>query len=145
MDKSAQDIVVEQILNTPIKDVWNAITNLKEMKQWFFKDIPAFKPEVGFKVNFPVISRNNTFTHLWEILEVEPQKLIKYHWAYEEYEGDGFVTFELIEKGSQTLLRLTNEGLESFPQDIPEFERDSCVAGWEYFIKGMLKNYLEGK
>jgi len=145
MNKSTQNIIIEQILNTSIKEVWNAITRLEEMKQWFFNNIPEFKPEVGFKVSFPVISRNIVFTHAWEILEVEGNKKIKYKWAYEEYEGEGFVTFELFERGSQTLLRLTNEGLESFPQDIAEFERDSCQAGWDYFIKGTLKNYLEDK
>ena len=57
--------------------------------------------------------------------------------------GEGFVSFELFEKGEQSLLRLTNEGLETFPRDIPEFSRESCKAGWEYFIQQNLKAYLE--
>jgi len=145
MNKTQQPVIVEQILNSSIKEVWSAITNLDEMKQWFFNNIPAFKAEVGFKTQFPVVSVEVTFTHIWEILEVEPGRKIKYHWSYKEFKGEGFVTFELFEEGSQTLLRLTNEGLETFPQDVPEFERDSCIAGWEYFINGMLKNYLENK
>jgi len=143
MNKTQQLVIVEQIMSAPISEVWKAITNLKEMKQWFFNNIPDFKPEVGFKVSFPVISRNIVFTHAWEIIEVKVNKKIKYHWAYEEYKGEGKVTFELFDKGAQTLLQLTNEGLDSFPHDIPEFERDSCQVGWDYFIKGTLKNYLE--
>ncbi len=145
MNNFHENIIVEQIFYVSATEVWNAITKLEEMKQWFFNNIPAFKPEAGFKTSFPVISRNNTFTHVWEIVKVVPRKMIKYHWAYQEYEGEGCVTFELFDKGSQTLLRLTNEGLESFPQEIPEFERDSCQAGWDYFIKGTLKNYMDDK
>lgn len=145
MNKFNKNIIVEQILNASIYEVWKAITNLEEMKQWFFNNIPAFEAKVGFKTQFPVVSVEDTFTHIWEILEVEPNRKIKYYWSYKEFEGEGKVTFELIDKGSQTLIRLTNEGLESFPQDIPEFERDSCQAGWDYFIKGTLKNYLEEK
>jgi uncharacterized protein YndB with AHSA1/START domain len=145
MNRPHNPIIVEQIFHAPVTKVWIAITKLEEMKNWFFQNIPAFEPVVGFHTSFPVQSGDRTFTHIWKILEVEVNTKIKYHWAYEEYEGEGFVTFELFEQGDNTLLKLTNEGLESFPQDIAEFERDSCVAGWEYFIKGMLKNYLEEK
>jgi len=145
MNRPHNPVIVEKTFHASAPVVWSAITNLEEMKQWFFKNIPAFEPVVGFHTSFPVQSGERTFTHVWKILDAEPYKLIKYHWAYEEYEGEGFVTFELFEKGSQTLLRLTNEGLESFPQDISEFERESCIAGWEYFISGTLKNYLEEK
>lgn len=143
MNSPAQEIIVEQVLNASMSEVWNAITKLDEMKQWFFNNIPDFKAEVGFKTQFPVVSVEDTFTHNWEILELETGRKIKYHWSYKEFEGVGFVTFELFDKGAQTLLRLTNAGLESFPQNVPEFERDSCQAGWDYFIKGTLKNYLE--
>jgi hypothetical protein len=32
---------------------------------------------------------------------------------------------------------------ETFPDDIPEFRRDSCIGGWEYLIQKSLKEYLE--
>ena len=35
--------------------------------------------------------------------------------------------------------------VESFPQDIPEFSRMSCLGGWTYFINQSLKEYLEKK
>ena len=113
------------------------------MRQWFFNNIPAFMPVVGFETKFNVQSGDRNFMHLWKIVEAEANKKIKYHWSYEEYEGVAFVTFELLEKDEQTLLRLTNEGLETFTSDIPEFTRDSCIGGWEFFIKKNLKDYLE--
>ncbi|PLX15116.1 MAG: ATPase [Marinilabiliales bacterium] len=135
-------IIVEQAFNLSVIKVWNAITELNQMKQWFFGNIPDFKPELGFYTEFPVQSGERTFTHLWEITEIVPQKKIVYKWRYKEYEGEGKVIFELQEQGNQTILKLTNEGLETFPEEIPEFRRESCEGGWNYFIKERLKIYL---
>lgn len=41
------------------------------------------------------------------------------------------------------MLRLVNEGLETFPRDIPECSSESCEAGWKYFIRQNLKKFLE--
>ncbi|NOU16606.1 MAG: SRPBCC domain-containing protein [Bacteroidales bacterium] len=143
MNQISKPIVVEQEFNSSVGKVWNAITKLEEMKQWFFDNIPAFEPVVGFETEFSVQSEGRNFQHLWRILEVEPNKKIKYYWRYKEHKGEGFVTFELFESKENTKLRVTNEGLDSFPQDIPEFKRESCQAGWEFFIKERLKTYLD--
>lgn len=138
-----QPIRVSQEFNKSKEEVWRAITELDQMIQWYFNNIPAFKPEVGFKTDFPVQSEERTFHHLWEILEVVPNQLIKYSWRYKEYPGEGVVTFSLEDAGAgKTLLTVINEGLESFPDNIPEFKPESCRAGWEYFIQGNLKDYL---
>ncbi len=138
-----EPIIVEQYFKKDINVVWKAITELDQMTKWFFENIPDFKPEVGFKTQFNVQSAERNFFHLWEIIKVDPGKKIVYDWRYQEYPGIGKVTFELAEKDDQTVLKLTNEGLESFPDDIPEFTRESCVGGWNYFIKERLKTYLE--
>lgn len=78
-----------------------------------------------------------------EVLEVISEKRIKYSWQYPDIDGYSTVSFELSEINNQTRLKLTVDGLESFPQDIPEFSRESCTEGWFYFIKQRLKNYLE--
>jgi len=62
-------------------------------------------------------------------------KKIIYNWKYEGYPGDSFVMFELFEQKKLTKLKLTHRGLESFPQDMPEFSRESGIAAWTYFIK----------
>lgn len=41
-----------------------------------------------------------------------------------------------------TKLVLICTGTESFPQDIPEFTRESGKAGWEYFIQQSLLSFL---
>ena len=122
--------------------VWRAITELDLMRQWYFDNIPSFKAQVGFKTQFPVQSQGRLFTHLWRVTEVVPQKKIVCRWRFEEYPGDSFVTFELWEQKGATTLTLTVNVTESFPEDIPEFQRESCVGGWEYFIGERLKNFL---
>ena len=135
-------VVVEQTYNAPVQTVWNAITELDQMRQWYFDNIPSFKPEVGFTTRFDVKSEDRIFPHVWTVTEVEPMKLIKYDWRFEGYPGDSFVVFELSTQDDATTLKLTHEVRESFPDDIPEFERESCVAGWTYFIKERLRDFL---
>ncbi len=142
MTASTLPVQVEQVFPNPIPELWEAITRLGSMRQWFFEDIPAFEPRVGFKTQFSVVANGKNFEHCWEILEVEAPYKIKYHWSYTEYPGVGYVTFELKDDGGWTKLILQNEGLESFPEDMPEFSRESCQAGWEYFIQGRLKIFL---
>jgi hypothetical protein len=45
--------------------------------------------------------------------------------------------------GNLTKLTLTARVVEDFDDSIPEFKRESCVAGWNYFIKERLSDYLE--
>lgn len=137
-------IIVEQEFALPAQNVWSILTRHEFMIEWFFEDIPSFKAEMGFKTSFPVVSGDKTFTHLWEITEVDPHRKIVYDWRYAEYEGVGKITFEVFEQDQGCLVRVMNEGLETFPQEIPEFKPESCKAGWEYFIQGRLKEYLEG-
>ena len=137
-----EPIIVEQTFNTSINNVWNAITKVGQMKQWFFENIESFKPEVGFETQFNVQSQDRNFLHLWKLTEVVPMKKITYSWKYGGYPGNSFVTFELLEKNDQTKLRLTHKGTASFPEDIPEFSRESGVEGWNYLIRKSLKEFL---
>lgn len=141
MSSQNKPIIVEETFDVSVETVWDVITDIDHMRQWFFDNIPAFKPVVGFETQFDVQSGNRNFKHLWKLIEVESQKNIVYQWRYAEYPGEGIVSFELSEAGRQTRLIITSTGMSSFPQDIPEFSRESCLGGWTYFI-GKLKDYL---
>ncbi len=143
MNDRAAPVIVEQKFDKPLRTVWKAITEQPQMVRWFFTDIPEFKAETGFETAFNVNSEGRNFHHRWKILEAEVPEKIVYHWSYSDIEGEGMVTFELMESDKGTLLRLTNTGLDSFPADIPEFSRENCIGGWQYFIQGNLKNYLD--
>lgn len=135
-------IIVEETYGASVDQVWKAITNLEEMKKWYFDIIPEFKAEVGFKTHFLVENDGRKFTHCWEVTEVVPNQKITYTWTFSEYNGSGYTTWELSDEGDSTRLTLTNVVTDPYPADIPEFKRESGVAGWNYFVKQQLKNYL---
>ena len=143
MRKNDEPIIVEQIFNNSSEEVWNSITDIEQMRQWYFENIPSFKPEVGFETHFNVQSQDRNFLHMWKVTEVVPLKLIRYNWKFKEYPGDSFVVFELFKEKNLIKLRVTNQVKESFPDDIPEFSRESGVEGWTFFIKKRLKEFLE--
>ena len=105
--------------------------------------IEDFKAEVGFKTEFSLENEGRKFSHLWEVTEVVLEQKIKYKWSYLEYSGDSYVVFELNQENEIVRLIVTSVVLENFPQDIPEFKRQSGIDGWNYLIKQNLKNYLE--
>jgi hypothetical protein len=67
---------------------------------------------------------------------------LRYSWRYEGYEGISFVTFELFADGNNTKIRLTHEGLESFPASNPDFAKENFVEGWNYLIGTSLIKFL---
>ena len=142
MKTSEPPVVVEQTFGTSPEKVWSALTSLEEMIQWFFPNIPAFEPKVGFNTNFNVTSDGRTFPHLWKVLEINPGRRMVQEWKYKGYEGLAHVTFELQPVQGKTKLQVTATVLQDFPDDVPEFKRESCVAGWEYFIQQQLNNYF---
>ena len=137
-----QPFVIERSYNAPIEKVWNAITDKSQMKQWYF-DLDDFKPEVGFEFKFDGGSDDKIYHHLCKIVEVVPNKKLKYSWSYEGFEGMSYVTFELFTEGITTKVRLTHEGLETFPQNNRDFARESFTQGWTFILGTSLKNFLE--
>ena len=67
---------------------------------------------------------------------------IVYQWNYKEHQGDSTVTFNITPTITGCKLTVTAKTLEDFPQDIPEFKRESCIGGWQYFINERLKAYV---
>ncbi len=142
MKKTDQPIIITKTYNASRETVWRALTELGQMTQWYFEQIPAFRAEVGFETQFAVQVEDRVFTHLWRMTEVIPFQKFTHTWRYLEYPGDAFVTFELAEVEGKTQLTLTLEVIENFAEGIPEFRRESCVGGWEYFLGERLMGYL---
>jgi len=143
MSDDKQPIIVEQTFNKSINAVWHAITEIDQMRQWFFQNIESFDPVIGFETQFNVQTPDRSFLHIWKLTEVEPLKKITYSWKYGGFPGNSFVTFELFEQKDQTKLRLTHTQTESFPDTIPEFSRENGIEGWNYFIRKSLKAFLK--
>nr|WKN35242.1 SRPBCC domain-containing protein [Tunicatimonas sp. TK19036] len=136
-------IIVERVYDAPIEKVWQALTDKDQMKQWYFT-LDSFEPKVGFEFSFRGQGhKGEQYVHLCKITEVIPNKKLQYSWQYENYEGYSTVTFELTEQGKKTHLTLTHEGLETFPQNNPDFAKGSFATGWNELITVSLSRFLE--
>ena len=137
-----EPFVIERTFNAPIARLWKAITDKDEMKQWYF-DFAEFKAEVGFEFEFTAGKDHTKYLHLCKIREVITGKKLTYSWRYDGYEGNSFVSFELFEEGNKTRLKLTHEGLETFPASNPDFVKTNFVAGWNHILDKSLKIFVE--
>ena len=142
-DNLAEAVVIERTFNAPLGRVWKALTDVEEMRHWYF-DLKEFKPKVGFEFEFVVEHEGNTYHHLCRVTDVIPEKKIAYTWRYKGEPGDSLVTFELFADGDETRLKLTHQGLETFPKTAA-FARKNFEAGWTAIIDSELKQFLEGK
>jgi uncharacterized protein YndB with AHSA1/START domain len=138
---NAQPFVIERVYNAPIAKVWEAITNAKKMKEWYF-DLPDFKPVVGFEFTFEGGSEEKTYIHLCRVTEVIEGRKLSHTWQYDGYEGNSEVTWELFDEGDKTKVVLTHAGLETFPP-LKDFGRESFTAGWNHIVGVSLKKYVE--
>jgi uncharacterized protein YndB with AHSA1/START domain len=139
--KTSESLIVERTYEAPIAAVWNALTDVEQMRRWYF-DLKDFKPQVGFEFAFVVEHEGNVYDHRCRVTEVVPQKKISYTWRYHGQEGDSLVTFELFPDGAKTKVKLTHTGLESFPK-APSFARQNFERGWNSLVGDSLKDFVE--
>lgn len=136
-------LIIERIYNAPIEKVWHAITDCDAMKHWFF-DLPEFKLEIGFPFQFYAGREGSTqYLHLCEITEIIPGKKLTYSWRYDGYPGMSYITLELFAEGTQTRLKFTHAGIETFPADNPDLSLENFSEGWNFMINELLKDFVE--
>jgi len=143
-------VVLERTFNAPVSRVWRALTTVEELRAWYFCDAVAydgfelkeFKPEVGFEFEFITDHEGNSYRHLYEVTEVIPEKKMAYTWRYKGEPGNSLVTFELFPEGEKTRLKLTHEGLDTFPKTAA-FARENFEKGWTHLIGSELKQFFE--
>ena len=142
-EQTAEAIIVERTFNAPVARVWKALTDVDQMRQWYF-DLREFKPEPGFEFEFVVEHEGNTYHHLCKVTEVIPQKRLAYTWRYKGEPGNSLVTFELFGEGEKTRLKVTHTGIETFPKT-PAYARKNFEQGWTSLIGTELKQFVETK
>ena len=140
--ESNDTVVVERTLNAPVARVWQALTDVNQMREWYF-DLKEFKPAPGFEFDFIVEHEGVKYHHLCKVIEAIPPKKLVYSWRYKDEPGNSLVTFELSPEGNKTKLRLTHEGLDTFPKT-PAYARKNFEMGWTSIATG-LQQFLEGK
>ena len=138
---TTEAIVIERTLEAPVARVWKALTDVAQMRQWYF-DLKEFKPEVGFEFEFIVEHEGVSYHHLCRVTTVVPQQRIAYTWRYKGEPGDSLVTFELFPEGNETRVKVTHTGIETFPKT-PAYARKNFEAGWTSIIGSELKEFVE--
>jgi uncharacterized protein YndB with AHSA1/START domain len=138
-------IVVEHLVAATADRVWNAYTDPAQMKQWYF-DVPGFRPEPGFEFSFSGGPEEGPkFVHLCRITEAIPGKKLSHTWRYEGYPGDSLVTFEFMEEGENTRVRVTHTGLETIAPHHPAFAVNNFQQGWTAIVTQNLPAFTENK
>jgi uncharacterized protein YndB with AHSA1/START domain len=141
--ETAEAVIVERTLNAPVARVWEALTDVDQMREWYF-DLKEFKSEVGFEFEFVVEHEGNRYHHLCRVTEVISQKKIAYTWRYKDEPGDSLVTFELFSEGENTRVKVTHTGIDTFPKT-PAYARKNFEQGWTQLIGTELKQFVERK
>ena len=134
-------LVFERTFAASVPQVWQAITQPTAMQEWYF-DIPDFRAETGREFQFTVEHAGFRYGHQCKITTVIPEQKLAYTWRYEGHAGNSLVTFELFAEGPKTRLRLTHEGLDTFPP-LPSFARKNFYNGWTSLLGDGLKTYVE--
>jgi uncharacterized protein YndB with AHSA1/START domain len=134
-------LIKEFYYNVPSEKVWQTLTDMDKMKQWYFPQLQKFEPVVGYKFHFD--DNNLAYHKEWIVTKVVAGKTLAHSWAYKGYSGSSEVTFDLFAVENKTTLRVTQTGLESFP-DHPHFKRERFESGWDNLLGQNLKHLLEG-
>ena len=139
-------------IDAPVHAVFNALTDSKELMQWF-PDIGTFEPRVGGKMHFTFLAERHKEMggdkdhHLdGEVLEIVPNKKLVYTFIPDkDYRPDGIgssptrVTWSLEEMGkNRTKVTLVHSG---FTNEMDKHFKD-VTAGWSYFT-GRLVEYCK--
>jgi uncharacterized protein YndB with AHSA1/START domain len=137
-------LVLERVFNAPVEKVWRAITDINQMRQWYFPQLENFKAEENFETQFNIHHEGKDYLHVWKVKEVIPMEKISVEWKYGGYPGSSLVSFELFPGGDKTKFILTHEGIETFlPQIYPELSKNNFSEGWTAFMDKELKAFLE--
>jgi len=140
-----EQVITERVYNAPIERVWQAITDIEQMKQWYFDTLTEFEPEVGFEVRFENKHNGAILSNVFKVIDVVPGKKISHSWTILNNPGNSVVTWELFEQGDKTKLVLTHDHVETFGGATnPGFARENYVKGWAHFA-GKLQEFVENQ
>ena len=136
-------VELEVHYNAPIDKVWRALSEKDLLKKWYF-DVPDFIAEVGSEFSFSGWSEDREYIHNCKILDVKPEKLLVYSWAYEGYTGYSEVSFELFKRDEgRTMLLFKHKDIDSFPKDVNALSFSQFEQGWKVILQELLLEFVE--
>ena len=138
-----QDYQISITVNATAHEAFKSISSVS---QWWTEDLEGSSQKLNdeFTVRFGDIHASKQ-----KVIEVIPDKKVvwlvtdsKLNFLEDKREWTNTkIVFEILTRNNQTQIRFTHIGL------VPEAEcYDSCVKGWDQYIKGSLfKLLIEGK
>ncbi len=130
------------IINAPVDKVWFALTDKETIKQYFWGTETITDWKEGSPISFTGTWEGTTYEDKGFILKIEKEKIFKHsYWSSfwgTDYNPNDFsvITYELIQKGNQTNLTVTQEGFKD------EQSRDHSIGNWQGVLEN-IKNLLE--
>ncbi len=137
------EVFLSETINAPVEKVWRALTDVDQMRQWYFPMLETFKPVKDFETSFNVHHNDKDFPHVWKVTDAIENKLIAYDWRFDGFPGNSHLTFELTDQGASTILNIKHSGLDSFRPDLhPDLSAENFKEGWQQLVQA-LKNFAE--
>lgn len=134
-------IVIERTYDAPVERVWDALTDIYKLNEWFFK-LEDFKATPGFAFSFSGNDNGVKVVHECVVTEVVPMQKLTYSFIYSGYPQKSYVTFVLFPEGDKTKLILTHSELEEIAKGSPMYGRHKFLGGWTY-LTGKLAEFLD--
>lgn len=128
----------------PRERVWQAITQPRQLEQWYAKGCPWEIPalEVGATVKF---YNTDTDIQTATIAVVDPPRQLTLRWQPDPMFPSALLTntFLLEEEENGTRVTVTQTGYESVPDEVRQQWFDADAGGYTSIVEN-LKAYLEG-
>jgi len=131
------DIRQTQVLNAPIRKVWDAVATSEGIAAWFMPN--TFQPELGGEF---MLHAGPFGDSPCKVTELDPPRRLSFTWG-----KDWTLTFELVDLDEKTEFTLIHSGWD--PDKVTEFGethtlvRDRMSQGWAGIGK-KLADHVEG-
>ncbi|MGO4882180.1 MAG: SRPBCC family protein [Bryobacteraceae bacterium] len=137
--ESQEPLRMRRVFAAPRERVWAAWTQREQLEQWMCRDVPTHDPKYaeldvrpGGRYVMEIPLPNGKYIGRGEFREVRPPERLVFTWVWqrvpekpgEDLGGESLVTVELIDRGGQTEMVFTHEGLVS------RQEREATHTGW---------------
>jgi len=134
------------VIDAPPAIVFSALTDEKELTQWFPNQGAVLEARVGGAVEFKFLRPDGAkHTMRGKILEIIPGSKLSYSWKFDSAPDLGEVVTWTLEPvdGSKTRVTLLHTGFKKPSQEDIESGM-SLEAGWSHFII-QLANHCKGR
>lgn len=129
-------------INAPIKKVWDALTRPDLIKEYMFGSEAISEWKKGSPIIFRGEWEGKSYEDKGIILAIEPPTLFRYtYWSplsgtTDHPDNYANVTYDLFEKNQQTVLTITQDGLET------EESKNKMEENWQALLQN-IKDKLE--